>query len=88
MQPDPGMMQIPRSNLIATSIFFEDDDNENFEDFPISNEELLQHHLKKYAEPTLNQKDKSCISHRFMNTFQHEEDKVEFKLFKCLYKEI
>ena len=23
-----------------------------------------------------------------MNTFQHEDDKVEFKLFECLYEEI
>ena len=43
-------------NLITTSIFFEDDGNENFEGFTISNEGLLKHQLKEYAEATLKNK--------------------------------
>ena len=33
-----------------------------------------------------NKKNKSCNSHRLGT--QHKEDKVEFKLFGCLYEEI
>ena len=36
------------------------------------------------------EKEKRQIMHLalIMNIFQHEEDKVEFKLLECLYEEI
>ena len=43
---------------------------------------------RKSSQKEIKQKRQIIHLAQIMNTFQHEEDQAEFKLFECLYEEI